>query len=56
MVAGIIHVAYLARIGPLLENHPIFPDRANISLAAIAAPVIDAELPVGLESGSVFRP
>lgn len=25
----------LARIGPLLENHPIFPDRANISLAAI---------------------
>jgi len=28
----------LGRIGPLLENHPIFPDRANISLAAIAAP------------------
>jgi diaminopimelate epimerase len=25
----------LARIGPLLENHPIFPDRANISLAAV---------------------
>jgi diaminopimelate epimerase len=24
----------LARIGPLLENHPIFPDRANITLAA----------------------
>lgn len=23
----------LARIGPLLENHPIFPERANISLA-----------------------
>ena len=25
----------LARIGPLLENHPIFPERANISLAAM---------------------
>jgi diaminopimelate epimerase len=25
----------LARIGPLLENHPIFPERANISLAAV---------------------
>jgi diaminopimelate epimerase len=24
----------LARIGPLLENHPIFPERANISLAS----------------------
>ena len=28
----------LARIGPLLENHPIFPERANISLAAVPAP------------------
>ncbi|MCZ0734780.1 diaminopimelate epimerase [Phreatobacter sp. AB_2022a] len=28
----------LARIGPLLEHHPIFPDRANISLAAVKAP------------------
>jgi diaminopimelate epimerase len=25
----------LAKIGPLLENHPIFPERANITLAAI---------------------
>ena len=25
----------LAKIGPLLENHPIFPDRANISLARV---------------------
>jgi diaminopimelate epimerase len=25
----------LSRIGPLLENHPIFPDRANISLATV---------------------
>jgi diaminopimelate epimerase len=28
----------LERFGPLLENHPIFPDRANISLAAVRAP------------------
>jgi diaminopimelate epimerase len=28
----------LARIGPPLENHPIFPERANISLAAVAGP------------------
>jgi diaminopimelate epimerase len=25
----------LSRIGPLLENHPIFPERANISLCAV---------------------
>jgi diaminopimelate epimerase len=25
----------LAKLGPMLENHPIFPERANISLAAI---------------------
>src|SRR6478609_9015052 len=25
----------LARFGPLLENHPIFPERANITLAAV---------------------
>src|SRR5215831_4149560 len=25
----------LGKIGPLLENHPIFPDRANISLAHV---------------------
>jgi diaminopimelate epimerase len=28
----------LARIGPLLENHPLFPERANISLAQVKAP------------------
>jgi diaminopimelate epimerase len=28
----------LTRFGPLLENHPIFPERANISLARVAAP------------------
>ncbi|HLN11142.1 MAG TPA: diaminopimelate epimerase [Xanthobacteraceae bacterium] len=27
----------LAKIGPLLENHPIFPQRANISLATVVA-------------------
>lgn len=27
----------LERFGPLLENHPIFPERANISLAHVAA-------------------
>jgi diaminopimelate epimerase len=28
----------LARFGPMLENHPIFPERANISLALVAGP------------------
>ncbi|SED57123.1 diaminopimelate epimerase [Rhizobiales bacterium GAS188] len=28
----------LARIGPLLESHPIFPERANISLAQVIDP------------------
>lgn len=28
----------LGRIGPLLENHPLFPERANISLAHVTAP------------------
>jgi diaminopimelate epimerase len=28
----------LARIGPMLENHPIFPERANISLAHVIDP------------------
>jgi diaminopimelate epimerase len=27
----------LARIGPLLENHPMFPERANISVAHVTA-------------------
>ena len=27
----------LVRLGPLLENHPIFPERANITLAHVAA-------------------
>lgn len=28
----------LARFGPLLENHPIFPERANITLAEVTSP------------------
>jgi len=28
----------LARVGSLLENHPIFPERANISLAQVKGP------------------
>jgi diaminopimelate epimerase len=27
----------LARLGPMLENHPVFPERANISLCKIAS-------------------
>jgi diaminopimelate epimerase len=32
-----VHSYDLARFGPLLENHPIFPERANISLARITS-------------------
>ena len=28
----------LDRFGPLLENHPVFPERANISVAQVVAP------------------
>jgi diaminopimelate epimerase len=28
----------LARLGPMLESHPIFPERANISLAHVTSP------------------
>lgn len=33
-----INAIDLARVGPLLENHPIFPERANISIAQIISP------------------
>lgn len=33
-----VHAYDLGRFGPLLENHPIFPERANISLAQVTAP------------------
>jgi diaminopimelate epimerase len=32
-----VNAFHLARFGPLLENHPIFPERANISLAQVTA-------------------
>jgi diaminopimelate epimerase len=28
----------LAQVGPLLENHPLFPERANITVAHVTAP------------------
>lgn len=34
---GDVNAYDLARFGPLLENHPIFPERANITLAHIVA-------------------
>jgi len=33
-----VHAYDLTKFGPLLENDPIFPERANISLAAVASP------------------
>lgn len=35
---GDVEAHGLERIGPVLENHPVFPERANISLAAVTAP------------------
>jgi diaminopimelate epimerase len=32
-----VHAYDLAQIGPLLENHPMFPERANITLANVKA-------------------
>jgi diaminopimelate epimerase len=32
-----LDVVDLARVGPMLENHPLFPERANISLAKVVA-------------------
>jgi diaminopimelate epimerase len=34
---GDVHAYDLGRIGPLLENHPMFPERANISLAQVTS-------------------
>jgi diaminopimelate epimerase len=33
-----VHAYDLGRFGPMLENHPIFPERANISLAHVTSP------------------
>ena len=30
-----LEVVDLSRVGPMLENHPLFPERANISLAKV---------------------
>jgi diaminopimelate epimerase len=32
-----VNAVDLGRMGPMLENHPLFPDRANISLAHVTA-------------------
>ncbi len=32
-----LNVVDLSRVGPMLENHPLFPERANISLAQVVA-------------------
>ena len=32
-----LNVVDLSRAGPMLENHPLFPERANISLAQVVA-------------------
>ena len=32
-----VYAHELARFGPLLENHPVFPERANISLAQVTS-------------------
>jgi diaminopimelate epimerase len=34
---GDVQAFDLGRIGPMLENHPLFPERANISLAHVTA-------------------
>ena len=33
-----LDVVDLAKVGPMLENHPLFPKRANITLARVDAP------------------
>src|SRR5262245_60560694 len=33
-----VHAFDLGRIGPMLETHPLFPERANISLATVTSP------------------
>ena len=32
-----LDVVDLSKVGPMLENHPLFPERANISLAKVVA-------------------
>ena len=35
----------LDRFGPMLENHPIFPERANISIAHVTGPTPSPSAP-----------
>ncbi|MCQ0990325.1 diaminopimelate epimerase [Jiella marina] len=37
-VKGDVNDLALDRFGPILENHPIFPERANISIAQVTGP------------------
>ena len=37
----------LAKIGPLLEHHPIFPERANITLAHVKSRAADRDPHLG---------
>lgn len=37
-VKGDVAALALDRFGPILENHPIFPERANISIAQVTSP------------------
>ena len=42
----------LARFGPMLEHHPLFPERANISLAQVTAPDASAFAHLGTWCGA----
>ncbi len=42
----------LARFGPMLEHHPLFPERANISLAQVTAPDASALAHLGAWRGT----
>ena len=46
----------LGRIGPLLENHPIFPERANISLAHVVVPRMPSRCAPGSAAPASPRP
>ena len=42
----------LARFGPMLEHHPLFPERANISLAHVTGPDSCGSVPGSAAPGS----
>src|SRR5690606_3851947 len=37
-VVRVVNEYVLARFGPMLENHPIFPEKANIAIAQVTSP------------------